>query len=84
MFRPPPLLPGKSAADPNLCAYTQLRTADGRRKAAETLMQNLQTLTRLVFVDYEYDYEFRRDPTSGIITGEELIILDDREWALVE
>ena len=46
-------------------------------------METLPTLTRLVFVGYEYDYEFRRDLQTGIITGEELITLDDQEWALV-
>ncbi|KAF8817192.1 hypothetical protein BYT27DRAFT_7153851 [Phlegmacium glaucopus] len=83
VLRPPPRLPINTGDDPNLCAYVKLRTADGRRKAAEKMMKILQTLTRLVFVDHEYDYEFRRDLKSGIITGEELITLDEQEWALV-
>ena len=45
-------------------------------------MKNLPTLTRLVFIDYQYDYEFRRDMRTGIITGEEAITLDKQEWAL--
>ena len=83
VLRPPPRLSEKSGDDPNLCAYVTLRTAYGRRKAAEKMMETLPTLTRLVFVGYEYDHEFRRDLQTGIITGEELITLDDQEWALV-
>ncbi|KAF8805071.1 hypothetical protein BYT27DRAFT_7258656 [Phlegmacium glaucopus] len=74
----PPLLD-----DPNLCAYVMLRTSKGRHKVAKEIMKTLQTLTRLVFVDHECDYEFRRDLTTDIITGEELIALDEQEWALV-
>ena len=41
-------------------------------------------LTRLVLIDDEYDYEFRRDPQTGIIAQEELITLDEQEWARIE
>ncbi|KAF8804868.1 hypothetical protein BYT27DRAFT_7340022 [Phlegmacium glaucopus] len=78
VLRFPPLLD-----DPNLCAYVTLRTSNGRREVAKEIMRMLQRLTRLVFVDHEYDYEFRRDLKTGIITGEKLIILDEQEWALV-
>jgi len=46
-------------------------------------MKKYQTLTRLVFVGHEYDYEFRKDLKTGITTGEELIALNEQEWALV-
>ncbi|KAF8805074.1 hypothetical protein BYT27DRAFT_7258659 [Phlegmacium glaucopus] len=69
--------------DPNLCAYIILRTSKGRRKVAEKIMNAFKTLTRLVFVDHECDYDFRRDLKSGIVTREALITLDEQEWALV-
>ena len=78
VFRPPPV-DRKS----NLCAYVELRTPIGRRRAAEKLMMEiLSTLTRLVFVVHGKDYEFRRNLSTGVITGEVLITRNTREWAL--
>lgn len=48
------------------------------------MMEILPTLTRLVFVGNEYDYEFRRDLQTGVIAREELIIHDEQEWASVK
>ena len=47
-------------------------------------METFKGLTRLVLIVHDHDYEFRRDLKTGIITKEELITLDKREWALVQ
>ena len=47
------------------------------------MMKTLPTLTRLVFVDRANNSEFRKNLQTGIITGEELTTLYEREWALV-
>lgn len=47
-------------------------------------MKTLQRLKRLVFVVHERNYEYRRDPQTGIIAKEKLTTLDQGEWALVE
>ena len=83
ILRPPPRLPRKSGDDPNLCAYVNLRTIVGRRKTVENIMETFKTLTRLVLIVHDQDYEFRRDLETGIITKEESITLDKQEWALV-
>ena len=85
VFRPPPSLPQKAGDNPNLCAYVELRTPIGRRKVAEKLiMRTLPTLTRLVLVVHDNNYEFRRNLFTGVITGEILITRDTREWALAK
>ena len=43
----------------------------------------LATLTRLIFVVHEDDYEFQRNLNTGVITGGKMIDRDAREWALV-
>lgn len=54
------------------CTYVNLRTqlAIGRCNVRENII-------------HEYDYKFRRDLQTGTITGEELISLDEREWASI-
>ena len=81
--------PSRSAPEasdnPNLCAYVGLRTQVGCRKVAEKLiMQTSPTITRLVLIVHENDYEFRRSLNTGVITGENLITRNAREWALVK
>ena len=68
----------------NLCAYVELQTTVGRRQVAEKLMMRVfPTLTRLIFVVHEDDYEFQRNLDTGVITGGKMIDRDAREWALV-
>ena len=64
--------------------FVDLQTACSQRKAAEDLMKISPVLTRLVLIDHEYHYEFRRDPQTGIIAEEALITFNKREWASVE
>ena len=72
VFRPPPGLPKEADDDdPNLCAYVELQTPIGRREVAEKLMMRiLPTLTRLILVVHENNYEFKRNLYTGVITGE--------------
>ena len=85
VIRPPPGLSQKSGNDPNLCAYAKPQDSNGRHQAAQRIMNRLgYPLARLVFVDDECDYEFRRDRQTGIISKEILIKLDEEEWAWVE
>ena len=85
VFRPPPALPENAGDNPNLCAYIELRTPIGRRKVAEKLiMRTLPTLTRLVLIVHGNDYEFRRNLFTGVITRENLITRDTREWTWVK
>jgi hypothetical protein len=79
VFRPPP-----ANRKSNLCAYVELRTPIGRRRAAKKLMQIFSTLTQLVLVRVVHgkDYEFRRNLSTGVITREILITRNTREWAL--
>ena len=74
--------------NPNVCAYVELRSPIGRRRVAEKLMmQILPTLTRLlVLVVHGKDYEFRRNLSTGVVTGDSEILItrDTQEWALVK
>ena len=87
VFRPPPGLPKMVGDNPNLCAYVELRSPIGRRRVAEKLMmQILPTLTRLlVLVVHGKDYEFRRNLSTGVVTGDSEILItrDTQEWASV-
>ena len=58
--------------NPNLCVYVELQT------------WTLPSLTRLVLVVHGKDYEFRRNLFTGVVTGENLITRDTREWTLVK
>jgi hypothetical protein len=84
VFRPPPGL-RKMFLDPDLCAFVELRSSIGRRVIAKKLFtKSLPELTRLVLVVHGKDYEFRRNLSTGVITGEILITRNTGEWALVK
>ncbi|KIM35878.1 hypothetical protein M413DRAFT_324460 [Hebeloma cylindrosporum] len=68
--------------DANLSSYIELRTAAGRRTAAERIMTSLSTLTRLVLVDKKV-HEYARNLETGTIVHHLLPALDVHDWLLV-
>ena len=70
--------------NPNHCAYVELRSPIGRRRVAKKLiMEILPTISRLVLIVHEKNYEFRWDPSADDVTEETLITWDAGEWASV-
>ena len=69
--------------DMETCSFIELRTAEGRRGAAERIMKTLPTLTRFVLIG-DPIHEFVRDLESGTISDRNLEAIDDDEWLLVE
>ncbi|KAF8904139.1 hypothetical protein CPB84DRAFT_1960951 [Gymnopilus junonius] len=79
IFRAPTRAFDDTKEDAKISSYIELRSAEGRRGAAERIMEILPTLTRLVFVGIHV-HEFRRNPQSDSISEQDLNVLDDDDW----